>query len=187
MQLFKGNKLSLFNNCRKKERNARNASDLNPIETTQRQAAVTSAFGQNYWRTGPNPTYKFGDQWVLSDRLLIDVQYAHVGNNFILDFHDDSLTSVQPILIVNTGLNMRSGAQSVNIRPVNSINFNANYFLPSKLGGDHAFKFGGYWRDALSETISHTGGNATARYPTQAAYDQNTCATGGVAAGCGSR
>ena len=118
----------------KKERNARGASDLNPIETTQRQAAVTSAFGQNYWRTGPSPTYKFGDQWVLSDRFLMDVQYAHVGNNFILDFHEDALTSVQPILIVNTGLNLRSGAQSVNIRPVNSVNFNANYFLPVEDG-----------------------------------------------------
>ena len=31
--------------------------------------------------TGPTPTYKFGDQWVLSDRTLVDVQYAHVGNN----------------------------------------------------------------------------------------------------------
>jgi hypothetical protein len=185
VQLFKGNKLSLFNSMSKKERNARGADDLHPIETTQRQAAVTAAFGQNYWRTGPSPTYKFGDQWVISDRFLMDVQYAHVGNNFILDFHEDALTAVQPILIVNTGLNLRSGAQSVNIRPVNSLNYNANYFLPSTMGGDHALKFGGYWRDALSDTISHTGGNATARYPTQAAYDANTCATGGVAAGCG--
>ena len=56
---------------------------------------------------------------------------------------------MQPTLIVSTGLNGRSGAQSVNIRPVNSVNFNSNYFLPAKMGGDHAFKFGGYWRDAL--------------------------------------
>ena len=34
VQLFKGNKLTLFNNFAKKERNARGASDLNPIETT---------------------------------------------------------------------------------------------------------------------------------------------------------
>jgi hypothetical protein len=51
------------------------------------------------------------------------------------------------------------------------------------LFGDHAFKFGGYWRDSYSESIGHTGGNATVRYPTQAAYDGNTCATG-TAAGC---
>jgi len=183
VQLFKGNKLSLFNNFAKKERNARGASDLNPIETTQRQAAVPGTYDTKWWNTGPNPTYKFGDQWVVSDRLLVDVQYAHVGNNFILDFHEDDLATVQPVFIVGTGLNLRSGSQSINIRPVDSINFNANYFLPGKLFGDHAFKLGGYWRDAQSTTISHTGGNATARFPTQTAYDTDTCATG-IAAGC---
>ena len=38
VQLFKGNKLTLFNNFAKKVRNARGASDLNPIETTTPQA-----------------------------------------------------------------------------------------------------------------------------------------------------
>jgi hypothetical protein len=183
VQLFKGNKLSLFNNFSKKVRNARGADDLHPIETTQRQAAVTSQYGTSNWITGPSPTYKFGDQWVLSDRWLVDVQYAHVGNNFILDFHDDSLTDVQPILIVSSGLNLRSGSQSIFLRPVNSVNFNSNYFLPGKMGGDHALKFGGYWRNAYSQSISHTGGNATVRFPTQTAYDNDTCTTG-TAAGC---
>ena len=40
VQLFKGNKLSLFNNFAKKERNARGADDLHPIETTTPQGAV---------------------------------------------------------------------------------------------------------------------------------------------------
>src|SRR5207237_1314996 len=115
--------------------------------------------------TGPSPTYKFGDQWVLTDRLLMEVDYAHVGNNFILDFHEDSLTDVQPALIVSTGLNLRSASQSVFLRPVNSVNYNANYFLPATFGMDHAFKFGAYWRDAYSESIGHTGGFATASVP----------------------
>jgi Carboxypeptidase regulatory-like domain/TonB-dependent Receptor Plug Domain len=183
VQLFDGNKLSLFSSFSKKERNARGASDLNPIETTSRQAAVTSNFGRSYWITGPSPTYKFGDQWLIGDRLVLDVQYAHVGNNFILDFHEDSLTTVQPALIVSTGLNLRSASQSIFLRPVNSLNFNASYFLPAAFGADHALKIGGYWRDAYSESIVHVGGYATARFPTQAAYDTNTCATG-VAAGC---
>jgi hypothetical protein len=182
VQLFKGNKLSLFNSMSAKLRNARGADDLHPIETTSRQDAVSSAFGTKFWRTGPSPTYKFGDQWVLSDRLLVDMQYSHVGNNFILDFHDPSLSDVQPVLIVASGLNLRSSSQSVNIRPVNSVNFNASYFMPGMLGADHAFKFGGYWRDALSDTISHTGGNATVRYPTQASFDNNTCVL--AATGC---
>jgi len=167
----------------KKERNARGADDLHPIETTTPQGAVPSSYGKHWWNTGPNPTFKFGDQWVVSDRLLMDVQYAHVGNNFILDFHDNSLSDVQPALVVNTGLNLRSASQSVFLRPVNSVNFNSNYFLPATWGGDHAFKFGAYWRNAYSESIGHTGGFATARFPTQAAFDADTCATG-VGAGC---
>jgi hypothetical protein len=171
VQLFKGNKLTLFNNFAKKVRNARGADDLNPIEATSRQRAVPSSFGANLWRTGPNPTYKIGDQWVLSDRLLLDVQWAHIANNFILDFHEDSLKDVQRTLIISTGLNGRSGTQSVNIRPANSLNFNANYFLPGRMGGDHAFKFGGYYRDNFSESPSTTGGRAIARFPTALSND----------------
>ena len=169
VQLFAGNKLSLFNNFAKKERNARGASDLNPIETTTPQGAVDKSFGKYLWNTGPNPTYKFGDQWVVSDRLLLDLQYAHVGNNFVLGFNKPELRDVQPTLIVGgqqPGLNGRSGSESVFIRPVNSVTFNANYFLPAFAGGDHSFKVGGYWRNSNTTSISHTGGFATVRYPT---------------------
>jgi Carboxypeptidase regulatory-like domain len=169
VQLFKGNKLSLYNLFSKKVRNARNASDTTPIESTVRQAAVSKQYGQWGWITGPTPTYKFGDQWVISDRMLVDVQYAHVGNNFILDFHEDALANVQPFFIIAGSINGRStpdGSQSVNIRPVNSLNFNSTYFAPGTLGGDHSLKFGGYWKDAKSIGLTHTGGYAVARFPT---------------------
>ena len=179
VQLFKGNKLTLFNNFAKKNRNARGADDLHPIETTTPQGAVPASFGKHWWNTGPNPTYKFGDQYVLTDRLLLDVQYAHVGNNFVLDFHEPGLADVQPTFIISTQLNGRSGSQSVFIRPVNSLTVNSNYFMPGVMGADHAFKFGGYWRDSNTTSIAHTGGFARVRYPTTAA---NTCAT--QAAGC---
>src|SRR5262245_45723366 len=178
VQLFKGNKLSLFNNFAKKERNARGASDLNPIETTTPQGAVPSSFGKHWWNTGPNPTYKFGDQWVMSDRLLLDVQYAHVGNNFVLDFHEPSLSDVQPSIIISTGLNGRSANQSVFIRPVNSVTVNSNYFLPGVAGGDHALRVGGYWRDSNTTSIAHRGGFATARFPTSIDNDCSIAATG---------
>jgi hypothetical protein len=167
VQLFKGNKLTLFNNFAKKERNARGADDLHPIETTTPQGAVSSTYGlgKSWWTIGPNPTYKAGDQWVLSDRLLLDVTWAHIGNNFILDFHDPALATVQPTFVVATGLNGRSGTQSIFIRPVQSVDVNMNYFLPAKMGGDHAFKIGGHWRDANSFSQTHRGGNATARFP----------------------
>jgi Carboxypeptidase regulatory-like domain/TonB-dependent Receptor Plug Domain len=165
IQLFKGNKVSLFNNFAKKERNARGADDLHPIETTTPQGAVPGSFGKHWWNTGPNPTYKFGDQWVVNDRLLMDVQYAHVGNNFVLGFHEPGLRDVQPTLIVSSGMNGRSGSESVFIRPVNSLTFNANYFMPGFIGGDHALKFGGYWRDSNTTSIGHTGGFGTVRFP----------------------
>jgi Carboxypeptidase regulatory-like domain/TonB-dependent Receptor Plug Domain len=177
VQLFKGNKLSLFNNFAKKERNARGADDLHPIETTTPQGAVPASFGKHWWNTGPNPTFKFGDQWVITDRLLLDVQYAHVGNNFTLGFHSPELRDVQPTLIVATGLNGRSGAESVFIRPVNSVTFNSSYFMPGVLGGDHAFKVGGYWRDSNTTSIGHTGGFATVRYPRAITDDCSLAAT----------
>jgi len=185
--MFKGNKLSFFNNFSKKERNARGADDLHPIETTTPQGAVSSTYGigKTGWTIGPSPTYKLDDQWVLSDKLLLDVQWAHVGNNFILDFHDPSLSTVQPTFIINSpaSLNGRSGTQSIFLRPANSVNFNANYFMPAKMGGDHAFKIGGYWRDNYSFSQTHTGGNAIDRFPTSAELaNPNDCAT--FAAGC---
>jgi hypothetical protein len=178
VQLFKGNKITLFNNFAKKERNARGADDLHPIETTTPQGAVDASFGKHWWNTGPNPTYKFGDQWVISDRLLVDVTYAHVGNNFVLGFHAPELSDVEPSIIVSTGLNGRSATASTFIRPVNSLNFNANYFLPSTLGSDHALKIGGYWRDSNTTSITHTGGFATVRFPNSLSNDCSLAATG---------
>jgi carboxypeptidase family protein/TonB-dependent receptor-like protein len=178
VQLFKGNKATLFNNFAKKERNARGAGDLNPIETTTPQGAVDASFGKHWWNTGPNPTYKFGDQWVVSDRLLLDIQYAHIGNNFTLGFHSPELRDVQPTFIISTGLNGRSFQEQVFIRPVNSVTFNSNYFLPAKKGGDHAIKFGGYWRDSNSVSLLHRGGFATVRFPTDVSNDCSTQAAG---------
>jgi Carboxypeptidase regulatory-like domain/TonB-dependent Receptor Plug Domain len=188
VQLFKGNKLSLFNNFSKKVRNARGASDLNPIETTTPQNAVADNYGvgKRFWTIGPgNATYKAGDQWVLTNKLLLDVQWAHVGNNFTLDFHDPSLATVQPTFIINSpaGLNGRSGTQQVFLRPENSVTVSMNYFVPGKLGGDHALKVGGYWRDNYSYSNGRTGGNATARFPTATELaNPNDCAT--LGAGC---
>ena len=118
VQLFKGNKLTLYSLFSAKQRNARNASDLTPIDSTVRQDAVPSTYGTNLWVTGPTPTYKFGDQYVVSDRLPVGrASTPHVGNNFILDYHDPSyatqtpapgIIGLQPYLVVSTGANGRS-------------------------------------------------------------------------------
>ncbi len=178
VQLFKGNKLSFFNNMAKKFRNARGADDLHPFETTTTQDAVPAQYGRAWWTVGPNPTYKVGDQWVLSDRLLLDVQWAHVGGNYIADVQKPEFLDVQPTLIISTGMNGRSATQVINIRPAHSVNANVNYFAPGVMGGDHSLKVGGYWRGNSSYTATHVGGNATVRFPTALSNDCSLLATG---------
>src|SRR4029077_17693581 len=56
-------------------------------------------------------------------------------------------------------------------------NLNMNYFMPGKMGGDHSWKFGGYWKDANSYTSTHTGGYAVARSPTAFTNDCSLAAT----------
>lgn len=159
-----GNKLTFQNSWAEKLRNARDASDLRPIETTYRQKAVASAYGASGWLTGPNPLWKVSDQHVFSDRWLMDLQWAHNGNNFVLDFHDDSLADVQPRFETTTGAYSRSFQQSIFVRPTQSVDIVSNYFLPGALGGDHAIKGGFRWRTAHSTSVNHRGGNAYARF-----------------------
>ncbi len=161
---IQGNKITFQNSYAEKVRNAREASDLRPIETTFRQKAVDSAYGASGWLTGPNPFWKASDQHVFNDRWLIDVIWAHNGNNFVLDFHEDSLADVQPRFETTTQAYSRSFQQSIFLRPTNSVDVVTNYFLPGALGGDHAFKAGVRWRTAHTTSLNHRGGNAYARF-----------------------
>jgi hypothetical protein len=161
---FKNNRLNFQNTWAEKVRNARDASDTRPIETTYRQKAVSSDFGTFGWLTGPSPFWKAGDQHVINDKWLVDVMWAHLGNNFVLDFHDDSLRDVQARQETTTGLWGRSFQASTFLRPTNSLDVVSSYFLPAKLGGDHSFKFGYRWRSAHATSLNHHGGFIDARY-----------------------
>lgn len=161
---FTNNRLSFQNTWAEKVRNARDASDTRPIETTYRQKAVSSDFGKFGWITGPGPFWKVGDQHVMNDRWLVDVVYAHLGNNFVLDFHEDDLRDVQARQETTTGVWGRSFQSSVFMRPTNSVDATTSYFLPNKLGGDHAFKAGYRWRTAHTTSINHRGGYIDARF-----------------------
>jgi hypothetical protein len=161
---FNNNKLTFQNTWAEKVRNARDASVTRPIETTFRQKAVSSDFGAFGWLTGPSPFWKAADQHVFSDRLLVDVMWSHLGNNFTLDFHEDSLRDVQAAFETTTGAWSRS-FQALNfLRPTNSFDITGSYFLPAKMGGDHSLKFGYRWRSAHSTSIGHHGGYADARF-----------------------
>jgi len=134
-----------------KIRNARNADSTTRIEATNRQY-------------GPTNYYKAEHQWVASDRLMLEAEYSYNNAGFVLDFHEDDLATVQRLNYVDQGGTlMRSGTYSNNIRPTYESRMDGNYFLPGFLGGDHSTKFGVRWRSTPYETVSKTGGGATAR------------------------
>jgi carboxypeptidase family protein/TonB-dependent receptor-like protein len=162
---FKNNKLNAQNTWGGKVRSARDASDTRPLETAYRQKNIPGGdYGAFGWDAGPVPIWKFSDQHVLSDRLLFDIQYAHIGNNFTLTFQDPGQGAVQPRFDIASGVWARSFNESIFIRPAQSVDLTTSYFLPAALGGDHAFKAGYRWRTARGQSVSHTGGNAVPRY-----------------------
>jgi hypothetical protein len=162
---LKNNRFNFQNSWGEKFKNARDASDTRPIETTYRQGPAPSRFGRFGWLTGPNPMWKASDQHVLSDRWLVDAMWSHVGNNFVLDFHEDSLEGVQPTYEILTGVYGRSYLRAGPfIRPTNSFDAMTTYFLPATLGGDHAFKAGYRWRSAAAHSEEHFGGNTIAAF-----------------------
>ena len=174
----RNNKLNVQNTWGGKVRNARDASETRPLETAYRQKNIDGDAGTWGWDAGPVPIWKASDQHVLSDRLLVDIQYAHVGNNFTLTFQDPGQAAIQPRFDIASSSWARSFNESVFLRPTTSVDVTTSYFLPATLGGDHAFKVGYRWRTARGESISHTGGNAVARY----ANSTTTCPD--IAAGC---
>jgi hypothetical protein len=161
----RSNKFSFQNTWAIKSKNARDASDTRPPETTFVQGAVPGKYGKSGWNTGNNPLWKAGDQHIFSDRLLLDVQWAHLGNNFILDFQSQDLNSVQPTFEITSGVWGRSFQRSGPfIRPTHSLDVTTSYFMPGTLGGDHSFKVGFRWRQAPAHSEVHRGGNTIARF-----------------------
>ena len=134
-----------------KVRLSRGASNLRPIETTTPQS-------------GPSPLYQADHQWVVTDKLLLDAKYTHSTASFLLDFHDPALATVQPTLDIITSVNGRSGTRTDNIRPSQDVRLDGSYFLAQTLGGDHSTKFGVRYHSTPYETITKTGGGATARF-----------------------
>lgn len=165
IRTFTNNQASMFFNAAEKVRNARDASDLRPLETTYRQVGVSrSDLGSNWWKTGMPKSYKWSDRHIFSDRFLVEGSYAHVGNNFALTFHDESLRDVQAAYDINSEMWARSYQESVYVRPTDSIDVTSTYFAPGWLGGDHSFKLGFKYRNDIAHTENMWGGDAYARF-----------------------
>ena len=165
VQPFKNNQLSMFFNAAEKVRNARDGSDLRPLETTYRQIGVDRPdLGSSWWKTGAPKSYKWSDRHIFSDRFLVEASYAHVGNNFAMTFHDESLRGVQPAYDIASTAYARSYQESVYVRPTDSIDVMANYFLPGTLGGEHSLKVGFKYRNDIAHSESMWGGDVVARF-----------------------
>jgi hypothetical protein len=122
------------------------------------------ALGSTWWKTGMPKTYKWTDRHLFSDRLLMEVAYSHVGNNFVLAFHEDLLRDVQPAFDIASGAYARSYQEAIYVRPTDSLDWTGNYFRPGWLGGDHAFKWGFRYRSDVAHSEGHWGGNTVARF-----------------------
>jgi hypothetical protein len=148
---FKGNRLEWFSDYADKFRNARDASATRPPETVVVQ-------------TGPVWTHKVNGQQVLTDRWIAEAQYAFVGGGFALDFPNPAEQfGVQRLFDEVTGNYSRSFSQSLFDRPLYLFDTKSSYFLPSTLGGDHAFKIGYQFRHSPATSYSHIGGFVEAR------------------------
>jgi Carboxypeptidase regulatory-like domain len=135
-----------------KVRNARGAAPNMPPETTFRQ-------------TAPVHNIKGTHQWIPSNRLTVELQgFSMPNGGFKLDFHEDSLIDVQSAIDLSTNVLSRSNQMNDNRRPQTELRADANYFLTSVLGGDHATKFGVGYRDNPVGFSAIRGGRARARF-----------------------
>lgn len=165
IRTFANNQASMFFNAAEKVRNARDASDLRPLETTYRQLGVTrSDLGSNWWKTGMPKSYKWSDRHIFSDKFLVEASYAHVGNNFALTFHEEDLRGVQAAYNISNEKWARSYQEAVYVRPTDSVDLVGTYFIPGWLNGDHSLKFGFKYRNDIAHTESMWGGDAYARF-----------------------
>src|SRR5256885_2032774 len=60
------------------------------------------------------------------------------------------------------------------IRPVNSMTFNSNYFLPNVGNSNHTIKFDSYWHNTNSVSLLHHNGFTTIRFPTNVTNNYST-------------
>ena len=149
-QEARGHKTTAFFSRGDKIRNARGVSSTTPIEAAVKQS-------------GPTDIYRLQHQWVASDSLTFDAQVSHVDGGFLLDFQQPDLVNVQQINYVDQGRVARSTTNYNTIRPQWETRIDGNYYLPKRLAGEHALKFGYRYRTTPIESISQVGGGATIR------------------------
>ena len=118
------------------------------FETTQRQS-------------GPGYLYKLEDTHIVSSNLLITGRFAFFDTGFDLKYQAPGLRNVQASYELTTGIFDRSAWSFETEQPNIIANFDGNYFLPGRAGGDHEMQFGLQYRHYGVKTRRDYGGDVS--------------------------
>jgi hypothetical protein len=129
-QVLENNRLTFFYMRGDKNKWGRNASIFRPPGTAWDQ-------------TGPSPIYKFADEHIFSENLLVTAQYAFVDGGFQLAPQGGS---AQPVYDYATRVWGNSYYRYKTVRPQDQVNLDANLYIEDLLGAGHELKFGVEYR-----------------------------------------
>lgn len=149
VQISSKNKFSFLLSGNEKRSPNRGASVSRPLETTVKQK------GSGY-------LYKFEDTHVVSPELLLTGRLAYHDYGFAFDFQEPEQRDVQPSLELSTFTFGRSYFIYDIERPSLIGNFDGNYFLSGRAGGDHEIQFGFQYRKSQEDMSTVYGGDAGA-------------------------
>ncbi|MBM3779706.1 MAG: TonB-dependent receptor [Acidimicrobiia bacterium] len=166
LQVNQANRFSVRNSYDLKIETVRGANDITPFEATTRLDPPPSRFGPRFWTSGWPPSWKFNDQHVFSDRLLLDIGYGRGCPCTAIGPQSEDLDSVQQAWDVGNGARARSTGRTNSIRIRNTYNATLDYFRPGMLGGDHSFKVGVVYLRNWTYNESLTSANVIAKFNT---------------------
>ncbi len=130
-QVLKNNRFTFFYMRGDKNKWGRGAGIRRPTETSWDQ-------------TGPSPIYKFSDEHVFTENLLVTAQYAFVDGGFQLAPKGGA---AQPVYDYGTRVWGNSYYRYKTVRPQDQVNVDVNLFVEELFGAGHELKFGVEYRN----------------------------------------
>lgn len=154
-QVLDNNRFTFFYMRGDKNKWGRGAGIRRPTETTWDQ-------------TGPSPIYKFADEHVFSDNLLVTAQYAFVDGGFQLAPKGGA---AQPVYDYATRVWGGSYYRYKTIRPQDQMNVDVNLYVEDLLGAGHELKFGVEYRKTPTYSSWRPDGMVVGAYYNGAPWD----------------
>jgi len=154
-QVLENNRFTFFYMRGDKNKWGRGAGIRRPSETTWDQ-------------TGPSPIYKFADEHVFSENLLVTAQYAFVDGGFQLAPKGGA---AQPVYDYATRVWGESYYRYKTVRPQDQLNLDANLYIEDLLGAGHELKFGVEYRKTPTYSSWRPDAMVIGAYNNGAPYD----------------